>query len=152
MSTITLQFCASRGLESAVIEWFGHGWTSHVDTVLDDGTLLGARMDGGVAIRQPGYATFSRTERVILPTTAEIAAAYHDFLMGQIGKRYDVEGICAFIVGRNWRDPSRWFCSELVSAGLERAGYFPSPLSTPSNRITPPDLLLALSARVSVPA
>lgn len=152
MTDIVLQFCAARGLESRAIEWFGHGWCSHVDSVLEDGSLLGARMDGGVAIRQPGYATFSRTERVILPTTPEIAAAYHAFLMAQIGKRYDVDGIVAFVVGRDWRDPTRWFCSELVAAGLETSGYFPYPLATPANRLTPPDLLLACSARVRVEA
>lgn len=152
MTEIVLQFAASRGLSSAAIEWFGHGWCSHVDAVLPDGTLLGARLDGGVAIRPAGYYPFTRTQRVVLPAPPEMVDAFHAFLRAQLGKPYDSLGIAAFVAGRDWRDPSRWFCSELACAALETCGYFAYPLATPSNRITPPDLLLACSARVEVAA
>jgi uncharacterized protein YycO len=151
MPEIVLRFARARGLSSDAIAWFGHSWPSHVDSVLEDGSLLGARLEGGVQVRPPGYATFSRVLVVRLPTSPAIAAAYYDFLSHQVGKRYDVAGIAAFVAGRNWRTPDSWYCSELVAAALEAAGYFAAPLATPSNRITPADLLLVLSGRVEVP-
>lgn len=148
---IVLQFCDTPGLSSALIEWFGHGWCSHVDSVLEDGRLLGARMDGGVEIRDANYETFRRLLRVVLPAPAEIVRTYYDFIKAQLGKPYDQEAILGYIAGRDWRDDRKWFCSELVTAGLEASGYFPFPLSTPSNKMTPEDLLLACSTRVEIP-
>jgi hypothetical protein len=53
MGAITLQFVTSRDPESWAIRTFQRGWCSHVDSVMDDGRLLGARSDGGVLIRPP---------------------------------------------------------------------------------------------------
>lgn len=49
--SIKLQFVREKDLSSQVIAWFSAGHVSHVDTVLDDGRLLGARSDrvGGEA-------------------------------------------------------------------------------------------------------
>lgn len=147
---IVLQFAASDSLGGHLIQWYGHGWCSHVDSVLPDGRLLGARYEGGVLIRPPGYTEFTRTLVVTLPTTAEVVAAYDAFLAEQLGKPYDSEGIFDFVTGRDWRSDGTWFCSELVGRGLEVAKYFAFPLATPANKLTPPDLLLALSARVEI--
>jgi hypothetical protein len=50
---------------------------------MDDGRLLGARLDGGVQIRPPNYEKF--VERVVIvPYYKE--RAYWDFLKAQIGK------------------------------------------------------------------
>lgn len=150
---IVLQFAASAGLSSELIEWYSHGSYCHVDTVLPDGTLLGARLDGGVAIRQPGYEPFLKTLRVELPADDSVTAIYYEFVRAQVGKPYDTTALVGnFVAGRNWRDADSFFCSELVGLGLELAGYFPGPLSTPANRLTPSDLLLALSAVVPLPA
>jgi hypothetical protein len=51
---------------------------------------------------------------------------------------------------RDWRKPDSWFCSELVTAALQAAGWFTRPLATATNRFTPSDLLLVLSALVAV--
>lgn len=147
---IVLQFVATDGLSSDLIKWFGHGWCCHVDTVMEDGQLLGARQEGGVQIRPPDYETFRRRLLVTLPTSDQIAASYYDFVRWQIGKPYDMEAIAAFAAGRNWRDHRSWFCSELVAAALEYSGYLPFNLATPENKITPPDLLLVCSTRVQI--
>jgi hypothetical protein len=149
---ITLQFVRGADFGADAISWFGHGADfSHVDTVTRGG-LLGARSDvvggapAGVHVRDPSYVAGARALlRVDLPCSPEVAAAYEAFLTAQIGLPYDSEGILAFVVGRDWRGPGAWFCSELVGAGLEASGYFPYPLATPANKLTPPDLLLALS-------
>lgn len=145
MSAITLQFSTERSLGSLAIRLYSHGWASHVDTVLKDGDLLGARHAGGVAVRPPTYGEFSIAERVTLPTTDEIAKRYHEFIFVQIGKPYDSAAIAGFVVGRDWRSRDCWMCSELVAAGLEHAGFV-HKLCTPAERVTPEMLRFLVSA------
>lgn len=152
-SQIALQFASASDLGSEAIEWFSHGMWSHVDSLLPDGSLLGARDDevggapAGVQIRPPGYKNFARALRVDLAADDAMTARYYDFVRAQIGKPYDQRGILAFVAGRDWRSPGAWFCSELVAAGLEACGFFAWPLAAPANRITPSDLVLLLSGR-----
>lgn len=161
MSKIVLQFSYQRDLGADLIKYFGHGaGFSHVDAVMGDGSLLGARSDvcagvpAGVQIRPPNYAAFDRVLPVVLLTDDAVSKAFYDFIVAQRGKPYDMEAIVAFAAGRDWRAPDSWFCSELQGAALEACGWFASPLATPANKLDPDDLLLALSARVpvSVPA
>lgn len=154
---ITLQFVGSPGsLFSAGIEWFSQGIVSHVDCVLADGSLLGARSDAvmgvppGVHIRPPTYIGNDTTVRVTLPTPTGMAAAFYRLVEAEIGKPYDMAAIIGFVADRDWREPGAWFCSELQGAMLERCGYFATKLSTPMNKLTPAGLLLACSARVPV--
>jgi uncharacterized protein YycO len=156
MPAITLQLSSMNDFVSEVIRAFDHGAYSHVDAVLADGTLLGARSDAcgaaapGVQIRKSGYAAFSGIKRVVLPTTVECEAAFYAYLQTQIGKPYDHSAILGFALNRDWREADSWFCSELVAAALEQAGYFSFALAAPANKITPADLLLAVSATAAV--
>ena len=147
---ITLQFVSTADLGSDLIEYYDHGLYSHVDAVLPDGRLLGARQDGGVAIRPPNYEKFNRKLVVTLPCPAPISDAFYAFLDAQLGKPYDNSAIAGFAVGRDWRAPDSWFCSELDASALELAGFFAGPLSTPANKVAPDDLLLVLSAIVPI--
>jgi hypothetical protein len=148
---IKLQFATEHALDSALIRAYGHGWCSHVDAVLEDGNLLGARLAGGVAVRAPGYASFSRSQIVEMPCAPGIAEAFYGFVRSQVGKRYDLLAIAAFAVDRDWRDDNAWFCSELAGRALEVSRYFEHRLATQANRLTPPDLLLLCSTRVDIP-
>lgn len=156
IDAITLQFVSTSDFGSRVIEWFSAGQVAHVDAVLDDGRLLGARSETiggappGVQIRTPNYEDFSVVVRAVLPAPAEMVSKFYDLTRAEIGKPYDSEGIVAFIFGRDWHDPSAWYCSELIGAMLEGCGYFPSPLATPANKLTPAGLLIACSARTPV--
>lgn len=156
IDAITLQFVGADDFDARVIEWFSQGVVAHVDAVMDDGTLLGARDDevggkaAGVWIRPPNYMAFARVVRVVLPAPTILVERFYGFCLAQVGKPYDEEGILGFILGRNWRERDAWFCSELVGAALEHCGYFPNPLATPSNKLTPAGLLLACSSRVPV--
>ncbi len=147
---ITLQFVAMNDPASEAIRLFERGWPSHVDAVLPGG-LLGARSDTiggkppGVQLRALDYEAFDKRLLVHLPATPDIEARFLAFLQSQLGKPYDKLAIAAFAVGRDWRTPDAWFCSELVAAALEQSGWFPAPLSNAANEITPRDLLLAVS-------
>jgi hypothetical protein len=155
-AAITLQFIGAADLGSEMIEWFSAGVVSHVDAVMPDGSLLGARSDevggkpAGVQIRPANYEPFARVVRVVLPCPEAMADEFYRLIQAEIGKPYDSDAIAAFVFGRNWRDPQAWFCSELQGAMLECCGYFATPLATPANKLTPAGLLLACSARVPV--
>lgn len=148
---IKVQFVREHGFLSNLIAWFSAGTFSHVDTVLPNGALLGARNDciggkpPGVQIRPPYYMNAATKVRMWLNTTPEQEAVYYDFLNAQLGKPYDKIAIIGFAVDRDWRDPSDWFCSELVAAALEYCKVCPR-LYTPANKITPVGLASIMSA------
>jgi hypothetical protein len=142
---ITLQFVSEKAISSEMIEWFSQGFFSHVDVVLPDNTLLGARSDGGVAIRQPGYARFNKRTVFSLPSTIEQDALFYTFLHAQIGKPYDFECIAAFVAGRDWHEDDSWICSELAAAACEKAHILPA-LYVSANKITPDSMAMAMSA------
>lgn len=136
---ITLQFATSKGFGSAAIRAFTWSQFSHVDFVLPDGTLLGARSDGGVLIRQPNYESFTAVNRFYVDAPDSVLSFAHQ----QIGKPYDWRGILNFGLHRNWRETDCWFCSELVEWCFEQAK---SPLlstATDVRRYTPRDLTLS---------
>jgi hypothetical protein len=143
---ITLQFAAEGGLSTRLIDFYGHGIFSHVDAVIPStGELLGARFSGGVAVRKPGYARFERTLRVNLDAEPATVDAFWSFMHDQLGKPYDPQAIAAFVFDRDWRRPDSWDCSEMIGSALETCAWFLNPLATPANKLTPPDLLLAIS-------
>ena len=91
MGAITLQFVTCSDPGSWAIRTFQRGWCSHVDSLLDDCQLLGARSDGGVRIRPPNYEKFSR---VVISVPYYKERAYWDL------KPYDKLAIVAFAVNR----------------------------------------------------
>jgi uncharacterized protein YycO len=147
---IRFQFVLEPGIASWVVAWFGAGHFSHVDAVLDDGTLLGARSDRvggqppGVQIRPPNYTKFLRSVVMVIPATDEQNAAFYAFLHSQVGKPYDRRTLSAFWSNRDWRHTDGWICSELQAAGLEKAGVVPQ-LYLAANKITPVSLALVAS-------
>jgi uncharacterized protein YycO len=136
---ITLQFSTQPGWQSAFIRFATWSDWSHVDVLLEDGTLLGSRMDGGVKIRPANYANFSKKALYQIDAPAEVM----DFAKKQVGLPYDSTGIINFGAHRDWRQPDSYFCSELIAAAFE-AGNLPllNP-DTPSSRISPRDLTLS---------
>lgn len=148
---IKLQFVCEKAISSQVIAWFSAGHFSHVDALLDDGYLLGARSDRvggippGVQIRPPGYAKFSVRVVFHVPATPAQGQIYREFLEAQLRKPYDSKAIWGFLFNRNWREPDSWICSELQAAALEAAGVVPE-LYLAANKITPVSLALATSA------
>ncbi len=157
--TIELQFAGGRGVLGRTITWFGHGSYVHVDSILPErdpnGKLqfLGARFKGGVLIRPEGYKKFHSILRVSLPCDETISNKYYEFLHQQLGKPYDYKAAFGgFIFNSNWRNPDKWFCSELVAAGLEYCYYFKYQLFADANKIDPSALLLVLSSTADIPA
>ena len=142
MAQIRLQFSRQADVLSSMIAWYGGAPFSHVDAVLPDGRLLGARSDKqggmpkGVQIRPPDYARFAVKVVFTLGCTDAQEGAFYDFLHKQIGKPYDHSAIMGFVTGRNWRQDGAWICSELVSRAAEIASIMPYAYLA-ANKISP---------------
>lgn len=157
MALVTLQFSRCDDFGSDAIRLFEHGGTwSHVDSVTDSGTFLGARDDvcagipSGVQIRPKNYHDFSKVKLVGLACTDAQRALYDAFLIAQLGKPYDETAIIGLALDRDWRNPESWYCVELILAALESAGILPFPISLPCNRSTPDDGYLVCSVLTDV--
>lgn len=142
---IVLQFAAESSIGSRLICFGTQAEYSHVDTVLPNGGLLGARLKGGVRIRRPGYAKFTRTLQVTISTEPEKAKVFYSFLNEQIGKPYDWRAVVDFAFDRNWRNPDAWFCDDLPAVGLEESKII-NHLAVEPWAIAPKGLLLIASA------
>ena len=102
MGAITLQFVTCSDPASWPIGTFQRGCCSHVDSVIDNSGLLGARLDGG-GRRPPNYEKFSRVERVVIAVRYYKERGHWDFLKAEIGKPFDKLAIVAFAVNRDSR-------------------------------------------------
>jgi hypothetical protein len=150
-SHVRLQFVLGAGLASQAIAWFGAGHFSHVDYVLPDGRLLGARTDHpvdgktGVQIRPANYEVWKERQVISIPCSQRSLNRYETFLRAQVGKPYDKTAIFGFVAGRDWRAPDSWFCSELQARAGEVAGLWPR-LDTPVTKIMPGTLAIVSTA------
>lgn len=115
-------------------------WASHVDFVLPDGRLLGARPGGGVNLLLHRDADYGRIERFSVNTDHAGLIIAH--ARAQTGKPYDWLALIGHVVRRDWQRTDSWFCSELIAWAFEQAG---DPLfrQKKHHRITPRDLLLS---------
>lgn len=150
---IILQFVGGADWSSRLVRQFVSRHLCHVDVVMPDGGLLGARGDtvGGVApgvrIRPANYLDLAKTDqriRFALSYAATQEVAFFDFLQKQVGKPYDYEAILGFAFNRDWREPDSWICAELVTVALEKAKII-KPVYLASNRITPSACALMMS-------
>ena len=133
---ITLQFSAQKKPGSWLIQKATWSPFSHVDFVLNNGKLLGARGVGGVQIRQAQHFDTVARFNIDAPETVL------DLAKSQIGKPYDWAAIMGMVARHDWQDKNAWFCSELIAWCFQQAG-FPLLRSQQLQRITPRDLLLS---------
>lgn len=155
---IHFQFSTSTAWQSAVIRKLCHSPFSHIDLLLEDGNLLGASdhpdapvIEGnprGVAIRPPDYQEFGIRRVAILKTDRYDRVT--ELSRSQLGRPFDGGALYDFISdlfpgARDWRFPDSWFCAELFAWVLEESGFWRRSFIWPKNRVSPTDLLLALS-------
>lgn len=146
MSTIAYSFVQSNDPIGRIIQAYERGPWSHVDCVMPDGTLLGARSDSvggvlpGVQIRPPNYEVWPARDIVEIECSQFIADSWAAFLRRQIGKPYDtIDLLGDFLAGRDWRNPDAWWCSELGAAAGEASLWLPKPIGQAVSFITPRD-------------
>ena len=138
--SIKLQFSKSRGIGAELICWRDWSDYSHVDTVMPDGRLFGARGDG-VKHREP-YPVI-RKLIIRIDVNEEQEKKYYEALLSQEGKPYDYFGLLGFVFNRDWQETDKWICSELKMWALLQADIHILRLETIKtlNRISPQIML-----------
>ena len=158
MRRVPFHILADRNYATGWIRRLSHSPFSHVDMMLEDGSMLGASDNPnspvvvgnprGVAVRPQGYQPFSYRRRMTLLT--DRANDIRAIAKTQIGKTFDNSGLKDFLSDkfpgqRDWRLDSSWWCSELVLWSLDVGGFWqPRRVMWPKNRCSPTDLLLLL--------
>lgn len=138
--SIRIQLSTENSIVSGAIRMWTRGPYSHVD-IFRGTDLLGARSNGGVQIRPPDYANFTAKMVIEFPCTYTNEMLFFDFLDRQIGKPYDHTALAGLVLNRDWRNPDKWFCSELFQAAAEYA-YIVKKLTTPVAFISPRDVMI----------
>ena len=133
---ITVEFSDTGSIPGNAVKLFTWSWAPHVDFVLPDGSLLGARPSCGVAV--VARAPARRVERFEVDAPDAVLANARS----QVGRPYDWAGVLGVALHRDWRATDSWFCSELIAWAFAEAGY-PILRSDTVDRITPRDLLLS---------
>ena len=153
MNHVTLQFVGTDSFTADIIELKGGGKYSHVDVIMPDGGLLGARNESiggkpaGVQIRFPNYEKWESIAHLTIQLSDAQYFSFMAFLREQLGKPYDNAAIFGFVFNRDWREQNSWFCSELVVAAFEAVdNFFEYKVYTPANKIDPVTAFTLLSA------
>lgn len=148
--TIRFQFVLGADWSSRLIAWYGQGYGgySHVDALLPDGSLLGARSDeiggqpAGVRLRPPNYAKWKARTILELPATVLQAQQWEAYLRTQVGCPYDRADILGFVLGKPIMSEGHWICSALQLNSLEVIGRIPHLGVTPQQ--CPPNMLAVI--------
>ncbi len=132
----TIRFSYQEKIGSTSIKALTWSKWSHVELVVGDMTF-GARMSGGVKWRPVEKLPFHQYLDIIV----EVPGEFFSIMESQKGKDYDFTALLGWLVRRNWQDPEKWFCSELVAWALQEAGVI---CVRNINRVSPRELCLIL--------
>lgn len=106
---------------------------------------------GGVAYRPIDYQSFGIRRWMIFDIEQAMLEAILFYAHSQVGRPFDSAALSPKIFlsdpfygaveSRDWRDPNKWFCQELVVCSLETGGFWGVGVKCPilKNRITPAD-------------
>ncbi len=126
---------------------------SHVELVFDrspgryDLCFSSSWRDGGVRFKRIHLDDERKWTLIELPVPREQAASVRQWCIRHLGGRYDLPGVLAFKLPLVQQRLNWFFCSEVVVAALQQAGWFAGakPHRTSPNRLY--RLALRLNAR-----
>lgn len=140
---ITLAFSHADDMISRLICWLTRSRVSHVALVSPDGQHVIEASGVGEPL---GVRLISRERFLAERQGVEFRTLAHPraesvwaIAWGQIGKGYDNSYLWGWLLHRNWQDPSRWVCQELIVWAAAQTGY-PMLDMTDSHFLTPGDL------------
>ena len=136
-----VHFATTKGWLSRVIRTLTLSRWSHVALQIGP-SVFEATMKDGVTVG----SLYEFRERYPVSTQLIVGGEEHlaaTWLRNRVGADYDYSALLAFAVNRNWEDDEKWFCSELVTQALIKAGAIHPKIK--SHRITPRDLWLLLT-------
>ncbi len=113
-----------RSAYACLICWWTGGDYFHVGMLFDHGTVIEANSEQGVTSFVLGrMLDHERWTAVTIPLTDDQNEAVKSFLFREVGSGYDWLGLAmAQIFGISRESKTKWFCSELAVATLQKAG------------------------------
>lgn len=115
-NVLVLSLVTTTGFQAEVIRDRTNCDYSHIDLVNQDGTRIGAHLDGGVAVRPANYEKFTKELRGIVSCTPDQFNSAQAWIHAQVGKKYDLTAVIGTGLQRDWTSPDAWFCFELIAA------------------------------------
>ena len=114
-----------KSFVSRLIKFITWGQYSHTAIILGDGRIVEA-WQGSNSVRvipslsdghKPG--THIDVYKITMGRRQEIL--FTNFVLAQVGKKYDLWGILGFLWRKDLQRSESWFCSELFAAGCKAA-------------------------------
>lgn len=120
---------------SKIIQWYTFGPYCHVEIVFSNGLCFSSSEDDNGTRFKTIDLVPEDWDVVDVPCDPEEEADAYQFCLGEQNSRYDWRGIMfSFLpIPIGWQSADKWFCSEIVAAALQEAGflrgYTPAALS-----------------------
>ena len=143
-----LRFVTTKGnWLSRLINWREMSKVSHVEAVMQDGSIIAALLKEGV-VRKPGdYDTTSTSQQFVdIAMSPEAYERWERYLINRLGRPYDLDALVGIAFHIDFRRRSAFICSMLQTLAVRASLIFPVPLSEAAHEVTPRDLRLILSA------
>lgn len=114
-------------------------WSDWSHVALIDGDMAIEAVWPQVRVTQLADVLAKHSRYVVVELPDADDAAILDAARSQVGKPYDLTALFGLLMHRDWQEPDRWFCSELVAWAFEKSG---SPLfrRDAMHRVTPQHL------------
>ena len=141
MAMIHLRFCREKGFQPWLVRTYTWYPFDHVELALPYG-YLGARPIGGVQVRPLDYLKPESELFATIDCPDNVQRRVLEFCKEQIGKPYDWTAIYGIVAHRDWQEPDKWICSELIAAAFEAAEY-PLLNGDNVNRFSPRDIAIS---------
>ena len=111
---------------SKAIKFVTRGQYSHTAIMLADDCIVEA-WEGSNSVRvieslAEGHKPGTPVDIYSVRMGSEQERVFREFVLAQVGKKYDYWGIFGFLRRKDLQRGESWFCSELFAAGCEKAG------------------------------
>ena len=122
-----MRIAAYRGksLISKAICWQTRSPYSHIAVMLSEREIVEAwhspslvRMIDSLST---GHTPGTKVDIFEIDISSEQSLKLRDFLLSQVGKKYDFGSVLRFLSRRNKDNPEKWFCSELAFSAFRYA-------------------------------
>jgi len=139
MAEILIGQYEGKSIISRIIKWRTWSKISHTAAIHGNETI---EAWGGKVICQPfdqGHKPGTKVTIYSITCTDDQRQRFYNFMVSQVGMKYDYLGIVGFALRIKSQKAESWFCSELVFAALLYAGLLPLARIEP-HKVSPGDL------------
>ena len=114
-----------KSITAKLICWWTKSPFSHCELVFSDGSMFSSDpSDNGTRYLQNMHLTYNDWEVLDIQTSSVQEKIIRDFCDSELHCRYDWWGIfCSQVIRWQREDPTKWFCSEVCTAALQKIGF-----------------------------